>query len=270
MSKNSITDSIADSISIADYAPAKNALQDKVILITGAGDGFGRSLALNFASHGATIILLGKTKKKLEKVYDEIEQQGNPQAAIMPMDLGKAVESDYQQLATAIHDNFGQLDGMVLNAVTLGQHSPVVNIDIDQWTSSLHINLTANFLLLKHCSGLLNKAGRSSVIYVSDQLAAHGKAYWGTYAISKSACINLMQTVADEWESNTEIHVNSIDPGPMGTGMRRQAFPGEDPSLQPAPETAANTLLYFMDPGHSWPNGKHFTWEPAAQKLTKN
>ena len=268
MSKNATTH--FDSISIADYAPAKDALHDKTILITGAGDGLGRSLALNFASHGATIILLGKTKKKLETVYDEIEQQGSPQAIIMPMDLGKAVEHDYQLLAKAIQDNFGQLDGMILNAVTLGQHSPIVNIDVDQWTNSLQVNLTANFLLLKHCSGLLNKAARSSVVYVSDQVATHGKAYWGTYAASKSACINMMQTVADEWESNTEIHVNSIDPGAMGTGMRRQAFPGEDPGLKPPPDTAANSLLYFMDSGHSWPNGKHYTWETAAQKLTEN
>lgn len=266
MSKNSIS----GSISLANYTPAANALQDKVILVTGAGDGFGRSMALNFAKHGATIILLGKTKTKLEKVYDEIEKGGSSQPAIMPMDLEKAVESDYQQLADAIHDNFKQLDGMVLNAAILGQHSPIVNIDLGQWTRSLQINLTANFLLLKHCSGLLNQARRSSVVYVSDQLALHGKAYWGTYATGKSACINLMQIVADEWETNTQIHVNSIDPGTMNTGLRRQAFPGEDPGQQPTPESAVKGLLSLMDPGHPWPNGKHYSWEPAAQILTEN
>ncbi len=261
---------IFDSISIAGYCPAATALQDKIIMVTGAGDGFGRSLALNFAKHGATIILLGKTIKKLEKVYDEIEKEGGSQPAIMPMDLEKAVESDYQQLAGAIHDNFKHLDGLVLNAAILGQHSPIVNIDLGQWTRGLQINLTANFLLLKHCSGLLNQADRSSIVYVSDQVALHGKAYWGTYATGKAACINLMQIVADEWESNTEIHVNSVDPGLMNTGLRRQAFPGEDPDQQPTPESAVNGLLYLMDPGHPWPSGKHYSWEPAAQILTEN
>ena len=263
-------DSISDSISLAEYTPAENCLHDKIFLVTGSGDGFGRSLALNYARHGATIVLLGKTVKKLEQVYDEIEKQGGPQPAIIPMDLETAGESDYQQLADAIHDNFTRLDGLVLNAVTLGQHSPIVHTDLAQWSRSLQVNLTANFLFLKHCSGLLNQAERASVIYVSDQLALHGKAYWGTYATSKSACVNLMQTVSDEWESNTDIHINSIDPGAMNTALRRQAFPGEDPNLQPTAETAAYALLYFMDPGHSWPNGKHYSWDLAVQKLTEN
>lgn len=258
------------SISIADYNPDKNNLKDKVILITGTDEGLGHELALNFAAHGATIILLGKSVKKLEQVYDQIEKQGGPQPAIIPMDLAKAEETDYQQLAAAIFENFGQLDGLVLNAVTLGQHSPVTNIDVEQWSRSLQINLTANFLFLKHCAGLLNQAGRSSVIYVSDQTALQGKAYWGTYAPAKAACVNLMQIVADEWESNTEIHINSIDPGPMATALRRQAFPGEKPDTQPSPETVANALLYCMDPGQDWPNGKHFHWDSAALKLTEN
>ncbi|MGD8926860.1 MAG: SDR family NAD(P)-dependent oxidoreductase, partial [Thioalkalispiraceae bacterium] len=221
------------------------------------------------AAHGATIILLGKTVNKLENLYDEIEKNGGPQPAIMPMDLESADETAYENLSEAIYDNFGQLDGLILNAATLGQHSPIVHIDFEQWTRSLTVNLTANFLFLKHCSGLLNQAGRASVIYVSDQLALHGKAYWGTYATCKAAGLNLMQTVADEWDANTQIHLNSIDPGPMSTAFRRQAFPGEDPDAQPQPETVTSAFLYLMDPGENWPNGKHFQWISAAQTLTE-
>ena len=211
-----------DVISIVEYQPSQDCLKDKVILITGSGDGLGKSLALNFARHGATIILLGKTVKKLEAVYDEIEMSGGPQPAILPLDLEKAQEEDYLQLANAIHANFQRLDSLILNAVTLGQHSPVIHTDLAMWSKSLAINLTANFLLLKHCAGVLNQAGSASVLYVSDQVALHGKAHWGAYAASKAACVNLMQTVQDEWESNTKIHLNSIDPGPMNTTLRRQ------------------------------------------------
>lgn len=256
-------------ISISDFSPSQNNLSGKTILITGCDEGLGRSLALDFAVHGATIILLGKSVTKLEALYDEIEQRGSPQPAIMPMDLEQAEEPAYEELADAIHDNFGQLDGLILNAVCLGQHSPIVHIDFEQWSRSLSINLTANFLFLKHCSGLLNQAGRASVIYVSDQLALHGKAYWGTYATSKAACVNLMQTVADEWESNTDIHLNCIDPGPMSTALRRQAFPGETPDIHPSPETLTKAFLYFMDPGKNWPNGKHLQWDSATQNLVE-
>lgn len=259
-----------DSISIASYTPAKNCLQDKVILVTGSGDGYGKSLALGLAHYGATIILLGKSVKKLESVYDEIENRGGPQPAIIPMDLEKAEESDYQQLAGAIHDNFQRLDGLILNAAILGQHSPVIHTDLAMWSKSLQINLTANFLFLKHCSGLLNQAGRASVIYVSDQVALHGKAHWGAYAASKAACINLMQTVLDEWETNTRIHINSIDPGAMNTALRSQIFPGENPGQLPSSDSVVNAVLYFMDPGQTWPNGNHYSWDSAGQILTEN
>jgi len=257
-------------IPLADYSADPAALKDKTILVTGAGDGLGKSIASALAKYGATIILLSKTVKKLEAVYDGIEQVGGPQPAIFPMDLEKAEESDYQQLAVAIHDNFGQLDGLILNAVTIGQHSPIVNTDLEQWSRSLQINLTANFLLLKHCSGVLNKAAKASVIYVSDAVARHGKAYWGTYSTSKAASLNLIQTLADEWESNTNIQLNSIDPGPLQTGLRRQAFPGEDPRSNPEPDSATKPFLYFMDPGINWPSGKHFSWDIAAQTLSEN
>ena len=69
------------------YQAAENALNDKVILITGAGDGIGRVAAITYAKHGATVILLGKTTNKLECVYDEIVNAGYPKPAIVPMDL---------------------------------------------------------------------------------------------------------------------------------------------------------------------------------------
>lgn len=256
-------------ISLADYTPSENCLSGKTILITGAGDGLGKSLAIESARFGATVILLSKTQKKIEAVYDEIEQAGFTLPVIMPLDLEKATEQDYITMVTAISENFGSLDGLILNAVTLGQHSPVVNLDPSQWARSLQINLIANLFLLKYCSGVLNQAEKSSVIYCSDSVAHKGKAYWTTYGATKAACLNLLETVHDEWETNTQIHLNSIDPGPLQTSLRRQAFPGEDPRQNPEPDTAARPFIYLLDPGRKWPAGKHFSWDLAAQKLTE-
>ena len=68
-----------------DYQPAPNLLENRVVLVTGAGDGIGRAAALTYARHGATVILLGRTIAKLERVYDEIEAAGGPQPAIFPL-----------------------------------------------------------------------------------------------------------------------------------------------------------------------------------------
>ena len=259
----------SNTISITDYIPAKNALHDKTILITGATDELGHSLCVELAKLGATIILLDKSVKNLETVYDDIEKNGGPQPAIFPMDIEAAEEQDYLTLTQAIADNFKQLDGLILNHAVLGQHSPVTHTDVSQWERALKINLTANFLLLKHSSSMLNNADQASCLYVSDH-AQQGRAYWATYSSPNAACLNLIETIAEEWETNTSIHLNTLDPGPINTSLRRQAFPGIDPGQHLTPETCTKAFAYFMDPGISWPNGKHFCWSSADQTLTEN
>ncbi len=252
------------------YQPNSTTLKDKVILVTGAGSGLGRSLALTLAQAGATIILLGRLVKKLEKVYDEIEANNGPQPAIFPLDLAKASEEDYVQLATALHENFQRLDGLILNAAILGQHSPVTHLNLEQWQQALQVNLTANFLLLKHCSATLNVGEKSSVLYISDSLAKQSCAYWGCYAPTKAAMENLIQTTADEWETNTSIYLNSFDPGPLRTNLRRQAYPGEDADTIPPPESVCLPVTYLMDAAQNWPRAERLCWDPQAKLLTKN
>ena len=89
-----------------NYTPAADALADTVVLVTGAGDGLGRSLAVKSASLGATVILLGRTEAKLEAVYDEIETHTYPQAAIFPLDLATASIQCYPQFAESTAGEF--------------------------------------------------------------------------------------------------------------------------------------------------------------------
>src|SRR6478609_5089164 len=102
------------------YQPAGDLLRERVILVTGAGDGIGRAAALACAAHGATVILLGKTIEKLTAVYDEIEQAGGPMPAIYPLKLGGATLDDYDTLRETIETEFGRLDGVLHNAGILG------------------------------------------------------------------------------------------------------------------------------------------------------
>ena len=95
------------------YTPAPKLLASRIILVTGAGDGIGRAAALAFAAHGANVILLGRNASKLEKVYDEIEKRGAPQAAILPLDLAQATPAHYEQVAQTIEKEFGRLDGLL-------------------------------------------------------------------------------------------------------------------------------------------------------------
>ncbi len=241
-----------------DYSPPDDLLQGRAILVTGAGDGIGAAAARSFARHGATVILLGRTIRKLEAVYDAIEQSGGPQPAIYPMNLEGASPKDYQDLAATLEREFGRLDGLLHNAAILGVLTPLEMYDLELWARVMQVNLNAPYLLTRACLPLLKGSEDASVLFTSSSVGHRGRAYWGAYGISKAAAENMMQILADELEENTSVRVNSIDPGAVRTRMRAKAYPGEDPNIHPAPEEIMGIYLYLMGPDSRGETGRSF------------
>jgi len=244
-----------------DYRPRDNLLQDKVILVTGAGAGIGRAAAKSFAEHGATVVLLGRTIKKLEDVYDEIEQAGSPQPAIYPMNLEGASPKDYEDLANTLEKEFGRLDGLLHNASLLGSLTPIEQYDVNLWHQVMQVNLNAPFMLTQACLPLLKQSESASVAFTSSSVGRKARAYWGAYAISKFGNEGLMQVLADELD-NTTIRVNSINPGKTRTTMRAAAYPAEDPSTLKTPEEIMSVYLYLFGEDSKEINGQAFDAQP--------
>jgi len=263
-----MSDSTVSCIDLKSYQPATGLLSGRNILITGAGDGIGRALAVGFARYGATVILLGRKVKKLEAVYDEIENAGYPQPAIYPLDLEKAPAGAFDQLGQVLAENFPQIDGLVQNAAILGQHSPILSVDPQIWQQVLQVNLTAPYLIARSCYPLLKAAPSASLIFTSDAVASHGRAFWGPYAVAKAGLDNFMQILADEWENNTGIRVNSLDPGPVQTWMRRQIFPGEETQTLPTPEDCLLPFLYLIDGQQHAVRGERLRWDRQSFSLS--
>jgi NAD(P)-dependent dehydrogenase (short-subunit alcohol dehydrogenase family) len=231
-----------------DYHPPKDLLTGRTLLITGAGDGLGKTAAIACATHGATVILLGRTIAKLEAVYDAIETAGGVQPAIYPMNLEGATPHDYSELAETLEKEFGSLEGLLHNAAQLRLLSRIDDYDAETWYQVMQVNLNAPFLLTQACLPLLRKANDASVVFTSDQVGREGKAYWGAYGASKFGLEGLMQILAEETRDNSNIRVNSFDPGPTRSKLRLTAYPGEDAETLKNSDALIPDYLWLMGP----------------------
>ncbi|MBX2807029.1 MAG: YciK family oxidoreductase [Cellvibrionaceae bacterium] len=241
-----------------DYTPAKNLLAERIIAVTGAGDGIGATIAKAYAAAGATVILLGRTERKLERVYDSIENAGHPQAAIVPMDFARADPDAYHTLAETLGDHFDRLDGLLHNAAMLGERTSMRSYKASIWQQVLQVNVTAPFLLTQALLPLLDNSEAASIIFTGSAVGYRGRAYWGAYATSKAANENMMQTLADELEDTSNIRVNSINPGSTRTPMRAQAYPAENPQSLKTAATLIPLYLYLMGEDSREISGQQF------------
>lgn len=240
-----------------EYSARPDLLKDRVILVTGAGRGIGEAAAKTYAAHGATVLLLGKNEDSLNEVYDQIEAAGHPQPVVIPFNLETALPHQYDELAATIEAEFGRLDGLLHNAAILGPRTPLEQLSGDNFMRVMQVNVNAMFMLTSTLLPLLKLSEDASVIFTSSSVGRQGRAYWGAYATSKFATEGLMQVLADEVDG-TQVRANSVNPGATRTGMRAQAYPGENPANNPLPEAIMPVYLYLMGPDSKGVNSQAF------------
>ncbi len=228
------------------FAPDGKLLAGKFIAVTGAGDGIGKTAAMTFARHGATVVLIGRTVAKLEMVYDAIEAAGGPTPAIYPLCLEGAIEKDYQDMHDIIDKEFGRLDGLLHNAAQLGPRKPIANYPGDAWEEVLKVNVTAEFLMTRALLPLLEKSEAGAILFTTSGVGRTGRAFWGAYAVSKFAVEGLCQVLADELDGTSKVRVNCINPGATRTAMRGAAYPAEDPATVKTAEDLMPAYLFLM------------------------
>jgi NAD(P)-dependent dehydrogenase (short-subunit alcohol dehydrogenase family) len=230
----------------ADFQPSTTLLADRVIMITGASSGLGRALAIECARAGATVILSGRNKAKLDRVYDEIEALPAPQPAIAVLDLAVATAVDYDGLERTVQGEFGRLDGLVHSAGLLGDRTPLEQYDVPTWCRVLHVNLTAPFILTQVMLPNLRRSPDASVIFVSSGVVHNSRPYWGAYAVAKTGLESVRSMWSQELEGEPNIRINSVNPGRMRTPMRAAAYPAEDPNTLPMPASVTGPFLYLL------------------------
>ena len=230
------------------YTHGPELLKDRIIMITGASDGIGRALAFKSAQLGATVILHGRSSKKLETVYDEILAiEGAARPSIAVLDLATADGDAYTSLVESIEREFGRLDALVHNASILGKRWSIEQYEPAEWQRVMHVNLTAAFVLTQMLLPLLKQSEDPSVIFTSSGVGRVGKAFWGAYAVSKFGTEALSQILANE-HPHQPIRFNCINPGPVRTKMRQAAYPAEDREALKTPDDVLPVYLYLLGP----------------------
>lgn len=233
-------------------------LTDKIILVTGASSGIGRAVAKQLAALGATVILLGRTIKDLEAIYDEICAQGYPTPNIYPFNLCAATPTDFDDLRRNILKLYGRLDGLIHNAGFLGSLTPLEHYNFQTWYQVLQVNLNGPFMLTQACLPLLKQSANGSIIFTIPPQAITPKANWGAYAVAGAGCNALMQMLSSECENLTNIRVNAIQPSLINTPMHNQAYPGHKPTSLWEPAEITQIYADLMSDTHINTKGQTF------------
>lgn len=219
-------------------------LEGRVALVTGASRGIGRALALELAREGAHVVALARTVGALEELDDEIKKLGES-ATLVPLDLRDAAA--LPRLAQAIAARWDRLDILIGNAGVLGKLTPLAQLDEKTWTQAWDVNVTANWRLIRAFDVLLKRSDAGRALFVTSGRAERFVAFWGIYSATKAALNALVKTYAAEC-ATTNVRANLLSPGRVRTGMRRDAFPGENPATLPSPEDIAPAAVELVLP----------------------
>jgi NAD(P)-dependent dehydrogenase (short-subunit alcohol dehydrogenase family) len=220
-------------------------LADRIAVVTGASRGIGAAVALRFAQEGAQLVLIARTVGALEELDDAIRADGGKQPVLVPHDLRDFDGLD--RLGASLHERYGKLDILVGNAGILGPLTPVGHIPPGIWQEVMDVNVTANYRLIRSLDPLVRRSDAGRAIFVTSGASSGRNAYWGPYAVSKSALEALVLSYAAEI-TKTKVRANLLSPGPIRTAMRAAAFPGENPETLRKPEEIVDLFVDLAGP----------------------
>ena len=278
-------------------------LQGKYILITGASQGLGKQLALDYAREGAAGIAIvargesvlkevgdrilqtttqnnvvlavaadltrpGEVERVMEQVRSELTaKQSRTKVLTIAADLSKPEDIE-RVVATTLSEFNGRLDVLVNNASTIGATPMPYLLDypLEDFRNVIDTNLIAPFLLIKKVLPAMSNNG-GSIINVTSDAGVTGYPGWGAYGISKFGIEGMSQTWAAELKGSG-VRLNWVDPGDMNTAMHRAAEPDADPKQWANPADVTEVFIYLASDESQHVHGQRF--EAQAVEANSN
>lgn len=196
-------------------------VRDRVVIVTGAGQGIGREFARQFAAAGAIPIVADQNLTNARRVEQEITRSGGRSVAL-EVDIGDRGSLD--AMVAQVLDRFGRIDGLISNAGIFSalRKRPFEEIPLDEWNRVLHVNVTGTFLSICAVLPAMKQAKWGRIITISSNSVRKGVTNYLHYATSKSAVIGMTNSIAREVGAHG-ITVNCIRPGAVATEVERAA-----------------------------------------------
>ncbi len=238
-------------------------IDDKVAIVTGAGQGIGRGIARGLAEAGADLVLAARTKSDLEEVQRDIHALGR-RALVVPTDV---METDaLATLVTTTVEEFGRIDILVNNA---GGTMPRTGLDTGErfMTTAFQFNVTAPLMLSKLVARqMVDTVGGGTIVNISSRSASMTQTSFVAYGSAKAALDRMTRNLAPEFAPR--VRVNAIDVGGVATKsldvvltdeeLRRQFLAGTPMNRPGQPDDIACAVLYLVSDASSWVTGKVF------------
>ena len=229
-------------------------MKDKVVVISGASRGLGKTLALAFAEQGSSLGVCTRDKARLSSLEQQLKKLNCPHVAqIVDISNDEAVNKFIQSIAST----FGRIDVLINNASLLGPRIDIASYPTHAWDEVMSVNINGAFYLIKHTLKIMLAQNEGSIINVTSSVGRAGRRKWGAYSASKFALEGLTEVLSDELR-DTGIRVNSVNPGPIATDMRREAYPKEDQSKLKKPEEILDVFFYLASDESKSISGQKF------------
>lgn len=236
---------------------SKFALTDKIAIVTGAGRGIGKGLALAFAEAGADVVVAARTVAEIEETAALIRQMGR-KALVVPTDVRQSDQIDNMVQKTL--EEFGRIDVLVNNA---GGSFVVMAMDMSEnaWDAVVRENLKTVFLCSKAAARVMIDQKKGNIVNISSEAGQGASPGLSAYGASKAGIINLTQTLAIEWAPH--VRVNCIAPGAIETpgllatssGQMEEAIKNIPLGRMGQPEDIATAAIYLASEAADWVTG---------------
>ena len=235
-------------------------LEGRIALITGAGRGIGRAVALAYAQGGASLALCARTPTELADTVEAAKALG-ADAVGHPADISRA--EDVEAWVSGAASRFGRIDILVNNASAFGPRVELWDYPEEAFRRVLDVNVTGVYLVTRAVllAGMLEQGGH--IINLSSGAGRRGRPRWGAYTASKFAIEGLTQMWAAELEDRG-VRVNTLNPGGTRTQARAEAFPEEDPATLKSPEALG---LAFVELALTEMTGRAFDLDPEGHPV---